>query len=149
MSDKIHSDDMAVDRFAAAMKDKLAKKREQGYAGWDSEECQIESLAQMLVDHVNKGDPIDIANFSMMIHQRESDFDIRRLLVKQAFIGKINEVMAACFPKTQTSELLRMLKNITFHFNMTRMLMNEETGRAAKVLIAEAESVIRNVEKQI
>lgn len=31
----VHTDDAAVDRFAAAMKAKLAKAREKGRGGWD------------------------------------------------------------------------------------------------------------------
>ena len=66
-----HPDDLAVDRFAAAMKAKLAKKRAEGYGGWDNpEECTIEHLTLLLVSHLSKGDPIDIGNFAMMIHQR-------------------------------------------------------------------------------
>lgn len=66
-----HTDDLAVDRFAAAMKAKLAEKRAQGYHGWDDpEDCTIEHLSNLLVKHVGKGDPVDVGNFAMMIHQR-------------------------------------------------------------------------------
>lgn len=66
-----HLDDIAVDRFAAAMKAKLAEKRAQGYHGWDDpEDCTIEHLSNLLAKHVAKGDPIDVGNFAMMIHQR-------------------------------------------------------------------------------
>lgn len=68
-----HSDDLAVDRFAAAMKDKLAQKRAEGYGGWDDpEQCSIEYLSNMLINHARKGDPVDVGNFAMMIHQREA-----------------------------------------------------------------------------
>lgn len=68
-----HPDDEAVDRFAAAMKAKLAKKRDEGRGGWDNpEECSIGSLSYMLIQHVWKGDPIDVGNLAMMIHQRDS-----------------------------------------------------------------------------
>lgn len=63
-----HSDDVAVDRFAAAMKVKLAQKRAEGRGGWDDpEQCPVERLAELLHEHVSKGDPIDVANFSMML----------------------------------------------------------------------------------
>jgi len=62
-----HTDDIAVDRFAAAMKGKLAKKRAQGRGGW--EECPPEDLTAMLIRHIGKGDPVDVANFAMMLHQ--------------------------------------------------------------------------------
>lgn len=67
----IHPDDLAVDRFAAAMKTKLAQKRAEGRAGWDRpEECSASRLSDMLRDHVAKGDPVDVGNFAMMLHQR-------------------------------------------------------------------------------
>lgn len=66
-----HPDDIAVDRFASAMKAKLAEKRAQGYGGWDRpDECTIAFLSELLRKHVGKGDPVDVGNFAMMIHQR-------------------------------------------------------------------------------
>lgn len=66
-----HSDDEAVDRFSAAMKNKLAQKREEGRGGWDNDNKAIGVvLSNMLRDHVEKGDPIDVANLAMMLHQR-------------------------------------------------------------------------------
>jgi hypothetical protein len=69
-----HPDDIAVDRFAAAMKAKLAKKRSEGRGGWDDpEQCHIDYLHQLLVEQFHERsviDPIDIANLSMMIHER-------------------------------------------------------------------------------
>lgn len=71
-----HSDDLAVDRFAAAMKAKLAQKREEGYRGWDDpESCTTAFLSSLLCDHVAKGDPVDVGNFAMMLHQRGSKID--------------------------------------------------------------------------
>ncbi|NKJ34140.1 hypothetical protein [Rhizobium sp. SG570] len=71
ISSVLHTDYSAVDRFANAMKAKLAKKRAEGYGGWDDpDECTIEHLSKLLIRHALKGDPIDVANFAMMIHQR-------------------------------------------------------------------------------
>jgi hypothetical protein len=68
---KPHPDDIAVDRFAVAMKMKLADKRAQGYGGWDNpEDCSIAWLSELLRKHIDKGDPVDVGNFAMMIHQR-------------------------------------------------------------------------------
>lgn len=67
-----HPDAMAVDRFAAAMKAKLAQKRAQGRGGWDDkEDCTQAFLSQLLREHIEKGDPIDVGNLAMMLHQRE------------------------------------------------------------------------------
>lgn len=64
-------DDLAVDRFAAAMKAKLARKREQGRGGWDDPaQCTVEFLTELLHEHVLKGDPVDVGNFAMMLFNR-------------------------------------------------------------------------------
>ena len=60
-----HSDYIAIDRFAKAMKEKMAKKRKEGRGGWQT--CNSETLSKMLVDHISKGDPVDIGNFAMML----------------------------------------------------------------------------------
>ncbi|WP_186079496.1 hypothetical protein [Burkholderia gladioli] len=61
-----HSDDIAVDAFAAAMKAKMAAARAKGRSGWET--CTPADLSRMLRDHVEKGDPRDVANFCMMLH---------------------------------------------------------------------------------
>lgn len=67
----VHSDDLAVDRFAAAMKAKLAKKRAEGRGGWnDPLEGMNQTLSDLLRGHVEKGDPLDVGNLAMMLHQR-------------------------------------------------------------------------------
>lgn len=66
-----HPDDIAVDKFAAAMKEKLAKKRDEGRGGWDDREaCPDGFLQGLLLRHLSKGDPIDVGNFAMMIWNR-------------------------------------------------------------------------------
>jgi hypothetical protein len=67
----VHPDDAAVDRFAAAMKAKLAKAREKGRGGWDDKaQCSQQYLSDLLRGHVDKGDPVDVANFCMMLSLR-------------------------------------------------------------------------------
>ncbi len=64
-------DNAAVDAMAVAMKAKLKLKRDEGYYGWDDpEQCPMDRLAKLLVEHVPKGDVVDIANFCMMIFCR-------------------------------------------------------------------------------
>jgi hypothetical protein len=60
-----HSDDLAVDRFAAEMKSKLAAARAKGRGGWET--CPPEVLSRMLREHTDKGDPRDVANFCMLL----------------------------------------------------------------------------------
>lgn len=81
-SPSAHSDDMAIDRFAHAMKAKMAKSRAKGRSGWDDPaQCDGQTLAALLIDHISKGNPgsfEDIANFAMMLHQRGEDPDLLR-----------------------------------------------------------------------
>lgn len=65
-----HTDDAAVDALAALMKAKLAKQRAKGYGGWDSDECTREYLSNLLREHADKGDPVDVANFCAFLSAR-------------------------------------------------------------------------------
>lgn len=65
---KPHPDNVAVDRFAQAMKAKLAEARERGRSGWES--CPPEELSRMLREHVEKGDTRDVANFCAFLWNR-------------------------------------------------------------------------------
>jgi hypothetical protein len=61
------TDRIAVDRFAAAMKLKLFQKSKEGRQGWKG--APAEHLSRLLCEHIHKGDPVDVANFAMMLHQ--------------------------------------------------------------------------------
>lgn len=64
-------DDAAVDRFAAALKEKLDAGRAKGRSGWnDPAACSVEDLADALVAHLPKGDPIDVALFCLFLTYR-------------------------------------------------------------------------------
>lgn len=68
----VHSDDTAVDLFAARMKEKLAAARSKGRHGWnDPTVCSADYLRALLNEHIGKGDPVDVANFCMMLSHRE------------------------------------------------------------------------------
>lgn len=71
MSMMQHPDETAVDRFALAMKAKLAEKRAEGRGGWDDpNQCTTAHLAELLRSHIAKGDPVDVGNFAMMLWNR-------------------------------------------------------------------------------
>ncbi len=64
----IEYDEWAVDRFASQMKTKLAETRAKGRGGWeDKQQCTAEDLSYYLRACVEKGDPVDVANFCMML----------------------------------------------------------------------------------
>lgn len=62
---RLHTDDAALDRFTLAMRAKLAAAREKGRGGWET--CPPEVLNRMLHEHLEKGDPRDVANFCMFL----------------------------------------------------------------------------------
>lgn len=72
-----HSDDIAVDQFAAAMKAKLAACRAKGLAGWSNPGDPTDTqLARLLTQNMTKGNAgtfVDVANFCMFLHQRGAD----------------------------------------------------------------------------
>ncbi len=75
-----HPDDEAVNNFAAAMRAKMKFAREvKGRQGWnDPQQCSKEHLHQLLLQQlISKGDAVDLANFAMMLHQRNEPIDIR------------------------------------------------------------------------
>ncbi|MDD2267847.1 hypothetical protein [Sulfuricurvum sp.] len=82
-------DNEAVDEFAKAMKEKLAKARAKGRKGWnDKETCSDETLAYLFHDHLqkhNEGNFIDLANFLMFLHIRGAKPDVLSL-VKEGVI---------------------------------------------------------------
>ncbi len=66
-----HPDNDAVDGLAGAMKEKLGLAREKGRGGWDDPtECSNDDLSRMLREHVEKGDPVDVANFCAFLVAR-------------------------------------------------------------------------------
>lgn len=65
----VHPDDAAVDALAVLMKAKLTKQRAKGYGGWDTD-CTQQRLSELLRGHVDKGDPVDVANFCAFLSAR-------------------------------------------------------------------------------
>lgn len=67
------TDEEAVDKFASAMKSKLAEANAEGRYGWET--LPIGFLyAQLIAQFRERAvlDPVDIANFCMMIFNREN-----------------------------------------------------------------------------
>ncbi|WP_380778103.1 Lar family restriction alleviation protein [Sphingomonas sp. R86520] len=62
------TDDAAIDAFADKMRTKMAASRAKGREGWnDPERCSPDTLARLMYAHAEKGDPVDVANFCMML----------------------------------------------------------------------------------
>lgn len=70
LPDTQHEDDFAVDRFAEHMKWKLNDARSRGKSGWQDRSWTPEQISAELRRHVDKGDPVDVANYCMFLSAR-------------------------------------------------------------------------------
>lgn len=59
-------DEMIINDFAACMKNKMNACSEAGQSGWGM--CSNAALIELLNAAVAKGDPVDVANYAMMLH---------------------------------------------------------------------------------
>ena len=100
---KQHPDDAAVDRFAAAMKAKLARSREKGRHGWQN--CTAPHLSAMLYDHLYKADPLDVGNFAMMLHQNGQAIEL-------PFEARVRHTAPQPAPAQDVAGLVEALKTI-------------------------------------
>lgn len=57
-----------------AMSEKLELSRNKGRGGWYEDSCSVETLKQMLLEHIEKGDMVDVMNFAAMIYAKETMF---------------------------------------------------------------------------
>lgn len=78
--DHQQKDETAVAYLATAMNTKLARARAKGRSGWDSPECTQQHLSNLLREHVEKGDPVDVANFCAFLAARGETIAPRQCL---------------------------------------------------------------------
>lgn len=68
-----HPDDLAIDRFAVAMKARMAEMRAHGRSGWDDpSKCSVDYL-QRLLQASCISEPIDVGNYAMMVFNRTTE----------------------------------------------------------------------------
>ncbi len=151
-----HPDDLAVEHFAQAMREKLRLKREQGYSGWKNPHLtSTEYLAEALVRHIDKGDPVDIGNFAMMLHCRGAgSAEIRAVLGNYqtadyhvANQPRLSGVDAVLF-RMIAEELDRARETFPNAIHSTVALM-EEVGELAKALLDEPWENVRKEAVQV
>jgi hypothetical protein len=65
-------------RFLEAMRDKLEWSRVVKHrSGWENpEECPMKFLHNLLKEHVEKGDMVDVGNIAMMIWNRQNPYGL-------------------------------------------------------------------------
>jgi hypothetical protein len=115
----VSTDTAAVVSFAAAMASKLHHAAQKGRSGWDNPaKCPIESLQRGLHEQVVKGDPVDVANYAMMLHSRGAGtalpnaFNVlflENMQMRQALQAVLDEVAPGCTPICIDSSLPRAL----------------------------------------
>ncbi len=72
MTDDACADDSGVGRFSYMMQKKLEEKRAEGRSGWNRPaECSIEHLQELQRDAVRRGNQVAVANYAMMIWNRQ------------------------------------------------------------------------------
>ena len=80
--DHQEKDETAVAYLATAMNTKLARARAKGRSGWGSPECTQQHLSNLLREHVEKGDPVDVANFCAFLAARGEGIAPRQCLAQ-------------------------------------------------------------------
>lgn len=115
-----HRDDLAVDIFANAMKSKMTVSRWRGRSGWeDRSQCSQSHLSTMLRAHVEKGDPVDVANFCMMLSMRGEGIEPAALAaaVKQSLTTDTVQGDARAQFEAWASKGIYSLKKIHCEYN--------------------------------
>lgn len=56
-----------VNKFANIMLEKLIKKSRQGWNDWQN--CHPDVFRKSLIEHIEKGDPVDVANIAFFLHE--------------------------------------------------------------------------------
>ena len=57
--------------FSTQMECKLLKKALEGRKGWDDPAWTQEQIKAAIIEHVNKGDMVDVANLAMFLWNRQ------------------------------------------------------------------------------
>ncbi len=59
--------ELAILKFADVMRDKMFDKAAEEYFGWD-DKSYTKEIEQKLLEQVEKGNYVNVANFAMMLH---------------------------------------------------------------------------------
>lgn len=70
LTDPAHIDFQFSHHCRSAIEAKMRINRQKGRGGWHTQECSAELLRQLLVDHIAKGDPLDVMIIAGMLYAR-------------------------------------------------------------------------------
>lgn len=93
------ADEILADLVLHDMREKLAKKRREGYGGWHTASASNDDLMARLKRHISKGDMIDVINFAAMIHARAILFGEPTIFSDEIDCqecGRVHDVRAGC-----------------------------------------------------
>lgn len=92
-TDAVIEDELMVDSLAEAMKAKLCVTARQGRGGW--QQCEPEELRRQLGEALIKGDPVDVANYCMMLFSMGEKIDIDAMAAArfESFRNRRNEAL--------------------------------------------------------
>lgn len=65
------ADRYMVDRCGIAMQVRMTLEHAKGRSGWNTGQCSDEKLYQMLKEHIEKGDMVDVLNLAGMLFVRQ------------------------------------------------------------------------------
>lgn len=110
-----HTDAIAISKFAEAMAARMHQAAMKGHFGWDdTEACTAAILQLALREAVAKGDPVDVANYAMMLHTRGertrmpdafNTMFLENMAMREALRAVLDEVAPGCTPISINSSL--------------------------------------------
>jgi len=112
-----HNDDVVAAMFSMAMRKKLAKKRADGRSGWDDKDiCSEEFLNKLLCGHIEKGDPVDVANFAMMLWYRNEKTSLAAHDAKviERFVDGIINFIEEALPEISQHKKILCIRELKF-----------------------------------
>lgn len=148
------TDFLCIDSFAEAMKQKMLAARNKGRHGW--QDCDPDDVSRMLREHVEKGDPCDVANFCMMLWHLDAPISkaatvplTDELIIEVGkrhfreghspdavtnFVAAVRDVLSTT--NSVTRELLETLQMMVKHFTQTPSSLadSQVRGKAHEVI---------------
>lgn len=140
--------DACVDDFADEMKRKLRRKFMEGKSGWDDPQWPREDILRQLVQHVEKGDMVDVANFAMFAWNQEGSDRQRPLPQGAADVSENMETEAVDRLFCELSQFTRAstAKELAYRKAMRAVLVAstlEEAKEAVRQHIEEHAATVR------
>lgn len=109
----VEEDFNLIDRFATALKGKLAASAQKGRSGWrDPNQCSVRHLAELLVHQLvakEKADPLNIGIYAMMLHHRGGQGELQLAITEflDSYVESAKGLPTAPRVETSSDDALR------------------------------------------